>query len=653
MPLLNTSGNVTADAFGGGVAAVPNYIEDVFSTYLYTGNGSTQTITNGIDLSGKGGLTWIKRRSTVQYHHLFDTARGANYAVFSNATDANTYLPGSLSSFNSNGVSLGTNSLNDGGETYASWTFRKQPKFFDVVTYTGTGSVQNIAHNLGSAPGAMLIKRTSSALGWYCYHRSLGNSATIVLNSTNAQVTGSAIWNNTDPTSTQFTVGNSVNNTSGETYVAYLYAHNAGGFGLTGTDNVISCGSYTGNGSATGPSITLGYEPQWLLVKSSTQAYNWLLIDTMRGMPVNGSNAQLEANNSNAEAAGGTYFSPTATGFNLTSTSAQVNQSGQTYIYIAIRRGPMKVPTSGTSVFAPVVVSENTTSPYINTFTTGFPVDSVIEKFRGGSQTGMFNRLLGGNYLIASTTAAEASSVSTWDSMTASNVLAMAGSSGSAIGWNFRRAPSFFDEVCYTGTSTGINRDINHNLGVVPELAIIKKRSTTSNWEAVVPAPTAGNFYVGLQASPISLNTTNGNGTEPSYPWSSYATSTTFNTGLWWNGNDTGATYVAYLFATCAGVSKCGTFTGTGTTQQVDCGFTGGARFVLIKRTDSTGDWYVWDTARGIVSGNDPYLLLNSTAAEVTITDYIDPYSAGFELSTTAAATVNVLNGTYIYLAIA
>jgi hypothetical protein len=96
-----------------------------------------------------------------------------------------------------------------------------------------------------------------------------------------------------------------------------------------------------------------------------------------------------------------------------------------------------------------------------------------------------------------------------------------------------------------------------------------------------------------------------------------------------------------------------GTYTGTGTTLQINCGFTNGARFVLIKRTDSTGDWYVWDSARGIIAGNDPYLLLNSTAAEVTNTDYVDAYSAGFELSSTAPAALNANGGTYIFLAIA
>jgi hypothetical protein len=128
-------------------------------------------------------------------------------------------------------------------------------------------------------------------------------------------------------------------------------------------------------------------------------------------------------------------------------------------------------------------------------------------------------------------------------------------------------------------------------------------------------------------------------------------TSTTFGVGVT-DQNLSAATYVAYLFSTVAGVSKVGSYTGNGSSQTINCGFTGGARFVLIKRTDSTGDWYCWDSSRGIVSGNDPYLLLNSTAAEVTNTDYIDTYSAGFEISSTAPAAINANGGSFVFLAI-
>ena len=109
-----------------------------------------------------------------------------------------------------------------------------------------------------------------------------------------------------------------------------------------------------------------------------------------------------------------------------------------------------------------------------------------------------------------------------------------------------------------------------------------------------------------------------------------------------------------FLFATCAGVSKVGSYTGNGSTQTIDCGFgAGGVRFVLIKRTDSTGDWYVWDTARGIVSGNDSHLSLNTTAAEVTTDDTIDTDSTGFVVNQVSATNVNVSSATYIGLAIA
>jgi hypothetical protein len=116
---------------------------------------------------------------------------------------------------------------------------------------------------------------------------------------------------------------------------------------------------------------------------------------------------------------------------------------------------------------------------------------------------------------------------------------------------------------------------------------------------------------------------------------------------------ESGLTYVAYLFATCAGVSKCFNYTGNGSSQTINCGFTGGARWILIKRTDSTGDWYCWDSARGIVSGNDPHLSLNTTAAEVTSDDTIDTDSTGFVVNQVSATNVNVSSATYIGIAIA
>jgi len=663
MPLLETKGAGSAQGFGlslGGEEAV--YIEDVFSTYLYTGNGSTQTITNGIDLSGKGGLVWLKGRSTAgQLPGFFDTQRGVSKFIWSSSTAGqNTFSGFGVTGFGSSGFTIvddagGGYWVNGSGITYVSWTFRKQPKFFDVVTYTGNSTNRTIAHNLGSVPGCIIVKNTSGADNWFVQHRSLGATKYIALNDADSAYTNSQIWNNTEPTSTVFSLGtNSGVNQSGSTYVAYLFAHDAGGFGLTGTDNVISCGSYTGNGSNTGPVITLGYEPQWVMIKASSQSGdNWRMFDNMRGMDVNttgSGDAILSANTSSAEA----YtirLSPTATGFQITDTAGDVNTSGATYIYIAIRRGPMKVPTSGTEVFSP-----NISSTYDAVNTTGFVVDAqiwadraglarnslVVDRLRGVGTGGSTND---GVFLSTALTDAELGTGSNTSRSWNNTGFRTPGYAGSVpeVFWSFGRAPGFFDEVCYTGNDTA--RTLAHNLAAVPELMIVKSRSGTGNWSVYVAATTGTNV--------MYLNTTNASFGASGY-WNNTApTASVFTIGNTGDVNNSGTTFVAYLFATLAGVSKVGSYTGTGTTQVINCGFTAGARFVMIKRTDSTGGWYVWDSTRGIIAGNDPYLLLNSTAAEVTNTDYVDTASTGFEISSTAPAAINANGGSFIFFAVA
>lgn len=638
-----------------------NYIEDVFSTWLYTGTGttagSTQTITNGIDLAGEGGMVWIKDRA-VKDHFLFDTNRGPWKYLKSNSTDAE---PGvnedALSAFNSNGFTLtGDNNVTQNGQNYASWTFRKQEKFFDVVTYTGNDVAgRTVAHNLGSEPAVIIVKSTSAAGDWAVYHRSLGATKYILLNGTAAAVTDSSYWQNTTPTSTEFTLGGAGRvNYGGRSYVAYLFAHDAGGFGLTGTDNVVSCGSYTAtNGVAL--NVNLGFEPAWIIVKKTNSTGYWWMQDNMRGWgAVNSGDYQayLQANDSGSESLKSTDgLILTSTGFTVPATSGDFNSNG-TYIYIAIRRGPMKVPTTGTSVFG---VNARTGTGANATVTGSAGVsDAVLVKNRGAAVASLFAaRLTGTNYLVTSTTAAQVAAGVTilqanpWDVMDGVKVGTTStitnASANTYINYLFDRAPGFFDVVCYTGT--GSLRTVNHNLGVAPELMIIKSRNGTRVWRVYNRNLTA-NAELNLNSTAaVSYSATNFNDTDP--------TSTVFTVNTNSAVNAATDNYVAYLFATLAGVSKVGSYTGNGTTQTIDCGFTGGARFVLIKRTDSTGDWYVWDSARGIVSGDDPYLLLNSAAAEVTNTDYVDTYSAGFEISSTAPAAINASSGTFIFLAIA
>lgn len=635
-------------ALTGTASAEPLFVDELFSTYLYTGNGSTQTITNGIDLAGEGGMVWIKSRSDAYNQWILDTNRGVAKTLFTDLTNAEANLSTGLTAFNANGFSIGdATGLNNNASTFASWTFRKAPKFFDVVTYTGNGvNGRTIAHNLGSVPGMIIVKRTSGLSSWTVYHRSLGASKFLILNDTFGELTASDRWNNTEPTSTNFSVGSiQPVNENGETYVAYLFAHDAGGFGDAGTDNIISCGSYTGNGT-TGNTVTLGYEPQYVLIKRTDTAAAWILQDVMRGMS-HTSLEYLQAQSSAvAENDGVGYVIPTATGFTLNSNAAW-NASGGTYIYMAIRR-PMKKPTSGTEVFSP----NKWTSTTGSTITTNFPVDMQIGRWMGGEDNNIVQtRLIGLNstttngnqpYLITNTTNAE--QTVTAGNYGFNNTGFLVGNNNTDNGWsvNFRRAKGFFDVVCYTGTGSATN--INHNLGVAPELMIVKNRNT-ANYQWYV--------YLSSQGSGKTINLSEGNAVENTSFWNSTnPTSSVFSVSSAAHVNGSGNTYVAYLFASLDGVSKVGSYTGNGSSQTINCGFSAGARFVLIKRTDDLGDWVTFDSARGIVSGNDPALYLNSSAAEVTTIDGIDPDNSGFVVNQESTLNLNVNGASYIFLAI-
>ncbi len=217
----------------GGAVATKTYVDDIFSTYLHTGTGSAKSINNGIDLAGEGGLVWGKSRSHAHTHVLIDTVRGASNALLSQSTNAEyAYSPALITSFNNNGYSVaadGSGSINyveSGGNKLTSWTFRKAPGFFDVVTYTGTSSTRTVAHSLGCVPGFIIIKCRSEADQWECFHSALGVTKRIRLESSGAAFTdGGSAWGGTAPTSTHFTVNsNNGVNGNGRTYVAYVFA---------------------------------------------------------------------------------------------------------------------------------------------------------------------------------------------------------------------------------------------------------------------------------------------------------------------------------------------------------------------------------------------------------------------------------------------
>ncbi|MGI9143508.1 MAG: DUF7483 domain-containing protein [Fluviibacter sp.] len=642
--LTASSGSATASSIGMGTAT-PSVVSTSSSIAVSTSSMTATTYTQNEVLSSSG-LVWIKGRSGATDHALFDTVRGATNDIATNLTSAQTTQSTGLTSFSANGFTIGSLAkVNTSSATYVAWSWRETPKFFDIVQFTGTGVARTISHNLGSVPGMIIVKPTSESGSWVCYHRIVGNASAFDINAAAGSYASTA-WNSTTPTDTVFSLGaNTTVNKSGATYIAYIFAHNAGGFGLTGTDNVISCGSFVPD--VTPVTVTLGWEPQLIFYQNITApGGSPIIFDNMRGMYATGGNsARLNIDSSGAESNSFNYANITSTGFTVPSGLT----TGATYMYVAVRRGPMKVPTSATTVFNPVVYTGSNSA---RTISAGFAPDGVWFSNRTavywGQNTTVFDRLRGFFYSVSSGTIAETDLTPfvtgygpTGIDITISGMNNASAGANAYVDYFFGRAPGFMDLVTYTGNLT--SRTISHNLNAVPELIIFKSRSATGAWFVYNATIGSGQYLIGNTASGAAASTAIFNNTSP--------TSSVFSIGANSTSNQSGTNYIAYLFTSCTGVSKVGTYTGTGATQTISCGFTGGARFVLVKRTDSSGDWYIWDSSRGMVAGTDPSTLFNSAAAEVNANS-VYTTTGGFQIVSTASG-INASGGTYIYLAIA
>jgi hypothetical protein len=432
-------------------------------------------------------------------------------------------------------------------------------------------------------------------------------------------------------------------NVAGSEYVAYLFAHDPDG---ENDDGMIACGSYTGTGAG-GNAVSLGWEPQYVMLKRSSNTSSWFLFDTLRGFGADTSvNSQvLYADTSGTEGSLNS-MGLNADGFVLDDGGGYTNGSGETYIYMAIRAPMMVEPEAGTDVFA-VSTSVSTNPDWVS----GFAPDMGIYRYTLGTNNFLTSvRLTQGKYLRTNDTSAEYtdSNASSFDYSNGFGSNVGTSQPSDSIGLLFKRAKGFFDVVAYTGNAT-LGRTVNHSLGVVPEMMWVKNRSNTQSWQI---------YHKDIASTPVGsggrilLDTSAGFQDSDSYWADTDPTSAVFSVGDG-DPNVNSNTYIAYLFATLDGVSKCGSFTGNGSSQNIACGFSAGARFVLIKRTDNNGDWYIWDTERGIVTGNDPHLSLNTTSAEVTGDDSIDPQSAGFTVNQVSATNINVSSASYIFLAIA
>jgi hypothetical protein len=322
----------------------------VMDTVLYTGNGSSQTI-SGLGFSPD--LVWIKSRSTATDHELTDSVRGVTKSLVSNSTAAEATDTGGLTAFNSDGFSLGTDTnYNNNAATYAAWAWdggtstvtntsgsissqvrANASAGFSVVTYTtpSSGGPWTVGHGLNVAPSLIIVKNRADATQWVTYHVSTGNTGYLSLNSTSAFSTASQAWNSTTPSSTVFTQGNTAFWGANYNYLSYCFAPVSG---------YSSFGSYTGNGNADGPFVYLGFRPAVVIVKMTSSTGNWTILDSKR----EGYNVDNDPLFPNLTTAEGTtdLIDIASTGFKVRTTNATFNTSAGTYVYAAWAESPFQ-----------------------------------------------------------------------------------------------------------------------------------------------------------------------------------------------------------------------------------------------------------------------------------------------------------------------
>ena len=642
------------------------YVDDVFNPFLYAGTNGALTGNSGLDLSGEGGMIWIKNRTDSGRNNiLIDTERGVNKVLKIDTTGAETTNTNANQTFTSTGFTLNNDfgDYNASNNDYCAWNFRKAKGFLDIVTYTGNGSSsgQEVAHSLGSVPGCVIIKCLQSndahakANSWIFFHRSLTDQHFLYWN-LNENEDGAGWFQKSDVTSTYVRVPKNGGNTAqtntmnrnGYSYVMYLFAHDEQTFGEEGDQSIIKCGNYTGNGNNNeyGPFVTLGWEPQFIMIKSAGDDADWNVLDSMRGI-VNGENsydAKLKTENSGGESNNTDWLDVHPTGFRVRHNSDAVNGVGKNIVYVAIRRSDGyvgKPPELGTDVFAMDTGNGNSSIPV---FDSGFPVDLALYR-RPASTENWWTaaRLTGKDYLVTNTTAAKGTNTqNTWDS----NVgWGKQGFNNSYQSWMWKRHAGF-DVVTPQITTESGYPSYNHSLGVPPEMIWSKRRDAVSDWTVYHKGINNGtnpfNYRVRLNETAAQY--------EDTYVWglNTNPTSTAFTAK--------GASFaigfhIFILFASVEGISKIGHYTGNGTssssTQTISTGFA--PRFLIIKNTTDANSWFVADTVRGWASGDDQLLMLDSNSGQLAI-DWGVPTSSGFTLTGNNAG-FNANNKNYIYYA--
>ena len=692
---------------GGGPTGDSIYVDDVFSIDPYVGNSSTQQITNGVDLSTEGGMV-MRGSVTITSSNgnygwiVNDTVNGAGKRFWpARSSNGLGTQSDSITSFNTDGYTMGSNAFeNYSSDNFVGYTFRKCPKFFDVVNYTGNGGSQWISHSLDAEIGAVLILcRDSGNMtgGAFWHHAGRGSSdggyKFFEISPAADSVAFSA-------QSQQFRVYNGTAgfgldpNLNGVNYTAYVFAKgdtDAEVFGENLDESIIKCGHFTTTSSTESISVELGWEPGLVISKctsvTSAEAGYWYVHDFMRGFSRNQhGNIHLNPHNSttayrNQEMKNYTGYQTFPTGFIFDdSNNGSYQGATGTHAYIAIRRPGHKPSTTASKLFQVYQQGTGANSPDIDYNIT--PDLFLSKKLNSNSNDNIavfYDRSRGSNkYLTPTSTALETDTgnLVKWDRKH-KNIYVDTDSSYDVISNGFtyahflwKRSAKFFDTVTWQGIDGVGSQNVSHNLQVPPEMVITKMSHYNSSYggdkwyvyHKNLGTDTGGssdnyNSVLGLNESG-SQTSGSGSGIFGSAPT---ATNLPFDNpgydSLAVTGNSN-AKYVAYLFASLEGVSKLGYYTGQSSGSYVadTLGFT--PKFIMIKAADRSGDWIIFNSERGLTVGGTSAtaVALNNTANETQTseTDAIRATTNGFTVNTGNASThINENGKKYIYYAVA
>ena len=673
---------------------------DYFNTVLYTGNDTDTGYTRDITGVGfKPDIVWIKDRDNGGFEHaIFDSVRGSGTSkvLSSNTTNQEGWtVAAPMSAFIDDGFSVQprspynvNNLVNKNGEDFVSWNWKaanttttiaagtvgntiasdvraNTDAGFSIVKYTGNGIAgATIGHGIDT-PELIIVKELGNSNNWQVYSSPTGATNFLYLNSTLAATPATNRWNDTTPTSTVFTVGDSlgVNRSSGN-FIAYAF-HSV--------DGMSKIGSYVGTG-ASGNSIVTGFRPAFVMIKrTSASGSSWAIFDNKRG--VGEPSKVLYANLSDSEYSDNLNdIEFSSNGFTLLDNNEHTNYSSNTYIFMAFAEenvqpqpelansfntvtytgtgttGGNTLPVTGFG-FQPDLVwiknrdvavnhylydsvrgtgaakalhsnatsSESTASVYaVNGGVSSFLSDGFTA-YRGTDNTYQGTNMNGQDYVAWAWKASNESTINQDGSIT--SVVSANPAAGFSI-------------VKYTGT--GSNASFGHGLSSLPELVIVKRTNALEDWFVLYDTANTPPNY-------MKLNTTAAGGTS-SGVFPSPATSTVVNVGNGTATNLSGSTYIAYCFHSVDGYQKVGSYVGNATTNVVTTGFQ--PKFLLVKASSHASSWYVIDSERT----DDKFLSPNSSNAEYTDANKINFTSTGFTLTSTS---YNNSGYTWIYLAIA